>query len=171
MENNILDYLFKNCFSKADLLHHLSTLESFFEFYFFQNQTLSLVTSQKEYFLKENIQESDKEILLSYPVSFYSFFSLENFYDLLKKAREFIEKMENLTISLPFEAASREKEKIGKKVYDLFSGRRIAFDFKHDPLLLAGCALIFRGIYKDYSLKNILENNEQEVRNIIASYA
>jgi len=63
-----------------------------------------------------------------------------------------------LNVYLPFETNSQIAATLGQYMRKLFD-RVILFDIKLDPSLIAGCALSWQGIYKDYSLRKKIADN------------
>jgi len=40
---------------------------------------------------------------------------------------------------------------------------RLVFDFKVDPSLIGGCAFVYKGVYKDYSLRARISDNKDKI--------
>lgn len=88
--------------------------------------------------------------------------SKDNVYEVFKSMEQAIAKLPTLTIYLTFEADDQSLAQIGifaRKAY-LPS---LLLDIKYDPNLIAGCSLVWKGVYKDYSLRAKIEEKKQEI--------
>lgn len=67
-----------------------------------------------------------------------------------------------LLIYIAFEADDQTIYQIGMNLKKSFTSITL-FDIKVNPALIAGCALSFGGIYRDYSLKAKIEDKKSEI--------
>jgi len=72
------------------------------------------------------------------------------------EARKKIDSLEPLHLFLPKEIPDEELEKIANYLRE--SNKNLLLEIKIEPELLGGCALSYKGVYKDYSLKTKLTN-------------
>ncbi|MCL4398032.1 F0F1 ATP synthase subunit delta [Patescibacteria group bacterium] len=79
------------------------------------------------------------------------------------KAREEIKTIEPLYLYLPAQVPEENLQSIVGKLRRDY-GDRFLIEIKIDPALLGGCALSYKGIYKDYSLKAKLEKNREALK-------
>jgi len=68
-----------------------------------------------------------------------------------------IEAIEPLHISVPVELPDEEIAKIIAKLRQEY-GKEFLMEIKFDKSLIGGCALSYKGVYKDYSVKAKLNN-------------
>ncbi len=74
-------------------------------------------------------------------------------------ARDEIKAIEPLYFYLPFELPEEEILKISSKLRRDY-GKQFLIETRVDPQLLGGCALSYKGVYKDYSLKDRLNKTK-----------
>lgn len=80
-----------------------------------------------------------------------------------------ISKLQVLILYLPFEVNDRIVEQIGQKTRIIFS-QLLLLDIKYDPSLIAGCALVWKGILRDYSLKAKIEQEKAQILESFKKY-
>ncbi|KKU92071.1 MAG: hypothetical protein UY21_C0006G0038 [Microgenomates group bacterium GW2011_GWA1_48_10] len=84
----------------------------------------------------------------------------------LETAREEIEKQDVLTIYLPVELSFAQIEELGQKVRQIVQ-EDILLDLRRDERLIGGCALAFRGKYRDFSLRVQFEQGREFLRGLV----
>lgn len=140
-----LDILIKNTYTISSLKNRLRALRAYFSKDFFSSDL--------------NLTEDEKLWIESLPKEFIEKFNKDNISKILGELEKQINQIQFLTIFLPFEADSETIRLIGLKSREHF-GPRLVLDIKYDARLIAGCALSWGGIYKDYSLHaKIAERN------------
>ena len=65
-------------------------------------------------------------------------------------------------IFIPFELPEEGMAALGQRMRRLF-GKNFLAEIKLDPNLLAGAALVWDGVYKDYSLREKIEDNRERI--------
>lgn len=158
----MLDKLLTNTYTKTDALKRLRLLKEFVILKLFgggeQKFTLEDL-AWLESFLGKNPQEATKDELFKnfQPNSVYhDFEDLENS----------IKNIQTLTIYLPISLPLENIVEIGKYLKESY-GPNFLIDLKYDPTLVAGAALAWKGIYKDYSIKQKLQGNHEQILNLI----
>lgn len=73
-----------------------------------------------------------------------------------------ITKIDVLTMYLPFEITQKDANDLGLKTR-IILGKILLLDIKYNPSLIAGTALVFKGIYKDYSLKARIDQKKSDI--------
>lgn len=145
---NLLSIILKDTYSLTQLKHRLNVLKSYFLQTFFGNLN--------------KLGQKDESFLKSLPESFYNEFNKDNVYNLFNDLENQISKLPSLTIYLSFEADDQTLSQIGefaRKTYNPL----LMLDVKLDPNLIAGAALSWKGVYKDYSLRVKLKEKETEI--------
>ncbi|MBI4035410.1 F0F1 ATP synthase subunit delta [Candidatus Daviesbacteria bacterium] len=148
--NEILTIILKDTYSLSQLKHRLRILKTSLLKAFFGS--------------KEEISFSPDELswLKSLPDNFYQKFSKDNIYQIFTEFEQEISKLQTLTIHLTFEPDESTLAQIGTYVRHHFEAT-IPLDIKFDPSLIAGAALVWKGVYKDYSLKARLDAKKTEM--------
>ncbi len=150
MNDEIINTILKETYSVAELTHKISILKSYV--------LDSLFTSQS----KIIFLEKDLAWLKSLPPAFWQNFTKDNVYDLFSELEKQKNNLKVLTIYLSFdpdENALSQINAMARKEFTSFS----LLDVKFDPNLIAGAALVWKGIYKDYSLRAQIAGKQTEI--------
>lgn len=145
-------------------------MREFLEYYFFENKAKDLASAQKIYFEQKNLSNEDKNAILALSLETLSFFNVQNLYDLFSQIKNEAEELPTLVIYLPFKTDEAAKNKIGLWVRGNLNKKNLLVDFKYEPSLSAGPAFSYGGIYKDFSLREKLIKNKEEIKVLISKY-
>lgn len=148
MDNKILETILKDTYTLYQLKHRLKVLRAKLSKEFFGNQ------------MEENLPPSDLKWFDSIPKEILSLFNNSNYSDLISSVELSLSKIQMLTLYLPFEANDDAIREIGARAR-LFFGEQFLLNIKYNPELIAGCALSWKGIYKDYSIHKRIEDKRQ----------
>src|SRR3990167_4327202 len=110
----------------------------------------------------EQLTPDDLAWLNSLPKPFLEQFNQNNLSQIMTDLENNISKLQVLILYLPFEVNDRIVEQIGQKTRIIFS-QLLLLDIKYDPSLIAGCALVWKGILRDYSLKAKIEQEKAQI--------
>lgn len=149
--NDILSIILSDTFSLNLIKHRLGILKSNLIKTFFGNETA-----------ESSVSTEDINWLKSLPQSFYQQFNKDNIYQIFSGLEEELSKLKVLIIYLAFEPDETTINQIGafaRKIYD----PALILDIKVNPGLIAGTALVWKGIYRDYSLKAKIETKKSEI--------
>lgn len=130
------------CFTKKDALNHLTDLKFLGQEYFFGNKDIDRTA-------KVALEGVNKD----------------NLEDIFARVQKEVEDTSELTLYLNFVPTDEVKNDVGRRARKLF-GPATLLDFRVDPGLIAGAALAFGGVYKDYSVRSKLEKYDKEIREI-----
>lgn len=144
MSNQILNTILNDTYSLTALKHKLNVLKS----YLLQN----LFGAQAP---KLDEEAKDLVWLKSLPPPFFQQFNKDNVYNIFFDMEKQINSLKVLTIYLTFEPDEQTLSQIGVHVRQTFN-QLLLLDIKYDPRLIAGAALVWNGVYKDYSLRQTL---------------
>lgn len=143
--------ILKNTYTLSGLRRHVRILKDYLiNKIFTQNQQPA------------DISAEDGIWLNSLGGSFINQFNKDNIYPIFDEIDKSLDKMSALNIYLPFPQNDQIQAQIGQFIFKTF-GKTILFDIKFDPNLIAGCALSWQGIYKDYSLRKRIEDNKAQI--------
>jgi|SRR3990167_5861047 len=137
--DDLLTVILQDTYTLSQFKKRLKILQSYFQQQFFR----SLAT--------ENLTPRDSQWFKSLPKSFMESFNKDNLSQNLSSLNSKINSTPILTVYLPIDVSDEALDQIGSKVRNLF-GENFLLDVKYNPNLIAGCALTWKGIYKDYSL-------------------
>lgn len=148
--DQILTTILKDTYSLTTLKHRLRVLKSYLSSVIFQSG------------VKEEFAASDSTWLGSFPPAFIQQFNKDNISPVFADMESKIKKLKILTMYLPFDTDEQTLIQIGEKTRRTF-GSLIVLDIRFNPNLIAGCALSWNGVYKDYSLRSQIEARKNEI--------
>lgn len=147
--DDLFNILLTDTYTLSALRHWTRVLKSYFSKIFFGTADSVL-------------DEHDIIWINSLPKDFLAKFDKNNITQNIAELEKKISQLQLLTVYLPFEVNDEAVKLIGGMARKLFNPK-LFLDIKYDPTLLAGCALSWKGIYKDYSLKKKIEERKTEI--------
>lgn len=148
MTQDLLDPILAQTFTQAEALHRLSALKE--------------AAVKKLFGSRQKPAGQEDPWLSSLDPDIYRHFTKENVYKIFDTVEAEIKNIKPLTLFLPFEIPNNEVANLGiylRKSY----GKNFLMEIKPDPSLIAGAALVWNGIYKDYSLRQRITDNRQKI--------
>ena len=112
-----------------------------------------------------SLSAQDLNWLKSLPESFYQKFNKENVYEIFSALEKTSDNLPILTMYLAFEPDEITLSQIGPVARKTFNLPLLLLDIKVDPNLIAGTALSWKGVYRDYSLRTKIEEKKTEISN------
>lgn len=156
--NPTLAVILKDTFSTSGLRHRLRILKEYLLQKYFGEKT----SQDSQETINSSLLPEDEAWLKSLPESFLKQFNKDNVYAGLDELEKSSQDVPVLTLYLTFEPDESTLAQIGSKVRNLF-GPNILLDIKLDLSLVAGCALGWKGVMRDYSLKSQIEAKKGEI--------
>lgn len=148
---DILEIILKNTYSFPQLKRRIRALKEY----------LSVkIYSQSDAY--QYLEEKDADWIKSLPQDFLLQFNKDNISRIFLEIEGEIAKLPILTIFLSLDATEQVLEQIGSFVKNNFSSFKL-IETKYDPNLIAGCALAWNGVYRDYSLRARVEQKKMEI--------
>lgn len=151
MDQEILNAIFKDTYSLAQLKHRVNILKSNLCKAFFNGSGETVQLSVQ-----------DSNWLKSLPESFYKKFNKDNVYKIFTDIEKETVTLPVLTLHLTFEPDDAALSQIGAFARKTF-GIPLILDIKLDPQLIAGAALAWKGVMRDYSLRAKIEEKKAEI--------
>lgn len=148
MTQDIIDQILANTYTQADALRRIGILKDA---------------------VMGKLFGSEKIASAQIPQNIYSYFTQKNAYKLFDEIITEIKKITPLVVYLPFEIPEQELINLGiylRKDY----GKNFLIEVKYDPSLIAGTALIWNGIYKDYSIRQKIADNHEVIIEMLKDY-
>lgn len=147
---DILTTILTNTYTANELRHRLIILRTYLEKKLFGN------------IIPGDFSPEDLNWLNSLEENFYLKFTKENLYSNFKDLENKISGLPHLTLYLAFETGPAQIEKISEW-FKKNSTTRFIFDINLDPDLLGGVAIVYNGVYKDYSLRAKIQEQSQTI--------
>ena len=139
-----------NTYTVHDMAHRVRILRSYLEMQIF-----------KKYVEADQAPE-DQAFINSLGGEFLKQFNSDNIAQIFEAVEKKISQITPLVIYLPFEMPAQEIDRLGLNLRKDF-GQNFFYEIKFDPDLIAGCALVWKGIYKDYSLRSTIAQKREEI--------
>lgn len=117
----------------------------------------------------EDLTPEDQAWLGSLDQNFISNFTPQNSSQIFENIEEEILKISPLVVYIPFEMPAENLSEFGSYLKGSF-GSKILFELRYDPTLIAGCALVWKGQLKDYSLRARISESKKEIFSTFKSY-
>lgn len=148
--NQILDIILKDTFTLTQLKSRVRTVKTNLLKNFFGGE--------------HNLQPAVQELnwLSTLPPIFNAQFNKDNVYKIFEDIERKVQQLPTLTIYITFEPSIDAIYQIGTFARKTF-GPSFLLDIKLDPNLIAGAALVWKGMYRDYSLRAKLEQKKGEI--------
>ncbi|MBI4036820.1 F0F1 ATP synthase subunit delta [Candidatus Daviesbacteria bacterium] len=131
-----------------------------------QTEALDKLRVLKELAVTELFGHGAKE---SNQTDFLKNFNRDNVYQIFDELEKEIRTIKPLTIFFPFEMSAAELTKVGKYLRSKF-GSSFLFEARIDPNLIAGVALVWNGVYKDYSVRQKIADNQDKILAVLQEY-
>lgn len=158
---------------KTQALKRLRIIKEFLNYVFFDLKVSSEVSEKIDDFIKNQQFDvsSSKEVKILYLVGkpFYELFDPRNLTSQLKNLEDAITNTHEVIVHTPFEMPDEEIERLGTWFKANF-GETFLFELSSDPSLIGGCALSYKGIYKDYSLKSKILENKSNITQMLLTF-
>jgi hypothetical protein len=152
MQNSpILEKILADTYTLSDLHKRIRTLKTY----------LLKILFQSSEQIDEPLQ-SERNWLHSLGDEFYKQFNQQNIYPILEELEKELKNINILVMYLPIDPNKSQIDQIGAFLRKNY-GDKFILDMKYDPQLIGGCALVWNGIYKDYSLRASIQNNSQKI--------
>ena len=154
----ILNTILIDTFTLTQLKHRVRILRGYLLKIFFNTQDEN-----------ETISAADLNWLKTLPENFYQNFNKDNVYSQFESLNQQISKLTPLTIYLTFDPDDEAAADIGQFARKTFDSLML-LDTKKNQDLIAGCAIIWKGVYKDYSLKAQIEEKKEQILSNFKKY-
>ncbi len=96
-------------------------------------------------------------------------FTSQNANDLFRQLDAKVTSLKVLLIYVAFDIPDSSLTLLGGLLRGNY-GPQFVFDIRYDPSLIGGAALVWNGVYKDYSVKKSIEDNKQAVLQEIQTF-
>lgn len=152
--DDTLTIILKDSYSLTQLKHRLRILKSYLlkDFFGKSQDQINILSLTPE----------DQNWLKNLPANLLKQFNKDNVYKIFTDWESKISTIPLLTLYLTFEPDEPTLEQIGGFTRKQF-GPNLLLDIKLDVNLIAGAALGWKGVLKDYSLKTQIEAKKEEI--------
>ena len=152
-------------YTKTDIVRRTRFLREYMEKTFFTPEEHEMT----KFLISRQATTEDIDSFLSWGEEFFKTFTRENTYKIVSAINDFAKHMPQVVLYIPYEPVPAETVKLGKW-FRKSVHREILMDLHTDPTLLGGCAFVWRGIYRDYSLRYYMLKKREEIHKLISEY-
>jgi len=163
--SNILTTFLKETYYQGQISHRLQVLRSFLLKHFFNASQVQISQLDSDW-----LKSLGDDFLKNFTQQAGTSGSQLNVYQVLEKLEKDVKKLPTLTVYLPFEMPDEEKNKLGLYLRTNFK-KDLIFEIKLDPDLIGGAALSWKGVHKDYSLRERIDQNHDKVLSSLKSFS
>lgn len=142
--------ILKNTYTVFQFKHRLRILKSHFAQKFYGGA------------LQIEPAEDDLRWMKTLPQSFFEFFTADNQAHVFTFLEGKLKETPTLTLNLAFNPPDELINELGEYYRKNFTSFQL-IDLKFDLSLIAGCSIVWKGVFKDYSLKNRIEERKEEI--------
>lgn len=170
MSGDLFEKIIASTYTVGDLKRKSLLVKTFLEGLFFDanDAYVDLLDTQDKLWL-EALFETKLEKPTIETLTLPNNISKTNITALFERFEEKIKTINPLTVMLANPIPDTQIEALTTSLRKK-NGSEFFLDIKYDPSLIGGCALVYNGIYKDYSLKKTLEENKEKIREIALKY-
>src|SRR3989338_2332956 len=170
LKMDTLETILSNTYTKKDLSHRLYLLREFLEERLFsEKKNANIIYQLNEFFEKKKEKRDEFNALVAWGYDFFEIFNTENLYTKLKEIEDKVGGLPVVTVYLPIFLPIYEIPKLGDWIRKNVQAGALV-DLKADPQLIGGCALVWKGTYKDYSLRYYLDKSKEAIKRVVADY-
>lgn len=153
--DNVLTIILKDTYSLTQFKHRVRILKA--------NLLKTFFSGEAGHTPEMSIAPQDLNWLKSLPLDFYQKFTQENVYKIFSDLDDQAARLPILTMYLTFEPDEASLSQLGSFTRKQFNLPPLLLDIKFDPNLIAGAVLVWKGVYKDYSLRLKIESKKSEI--------
>lgn len=161
----LLSQFIKETYTKKDIARRLRLLREYFEGGFFTFTEMEVT----KFLLGKHATMDDIHVFVSWGKDFYDAFSKETMYARINALHEAVKKLPHVVMYIPYEPVPAEIVKLGKWCRQNIGGDLVV-DLRTDITLLGGCAFVWKGVYRDYSLRYYMRKKKAEITRLVTEY-
>lgn len=152
-------------YTQEEAFRLLRLIREYLEEYFFSKPDLIL----SSFISSHTLSSRDKELLTILPSDFFTHFSRNSFYEILKDLRTQIEKDPIVTVYVPVGIAPDDTKKLALWFKENLDPAAL-MDLKIDDKLVGGISFVWKGIKHEYSFKMLFEKKKEEILDFLNNY-
>jgi F0F1-type ATP synthase delta subunit len=152
-------------YTKTDLARRTRLLREYLEKTFFTPETHEMT----KFLINQQATTDDIDTFLSWGEDFFRTFTHENTYSIMTAIADRVKVAPIAVLYIPYEPVPAEVIKLGKWFRKQVH-QEVLVDLHTDPSLLGGCAFVWKGTYRDYSLRYYMLKRRDEIHKLINEY-
>lgn len=157
MATSKFDYLVSGVYTMHDLEEKLQFLKNYLKIQIFGDKDT------------KNFSSEDLTWLATLPPDFIKDINKDNMDQIFADLEKETKNLKALVMFIPTDFPHATIKDLSLKLRKDY-GPRFLIDLKNDPNLIAGCALVWNGIYKDYSLRAKINESREDILLILKKW-
>lgn len=164
----MISILISNTYTKTGFLRRMSLLRSLLDKKNYSSPDKRM--KKVEEFLKEkDAKEDDIEAVRSWVHGLGNKLDGRGFHATLNSLTEAMRSLPTVSLFVPILMPESELEKIGKW-FRKYVTETMMLDVRVDPSYIGGCGIVYRGYFKDMSLRRLFLEKREEITQLIDGY-
>jgi len=163
--DEIISKILTTSFTKTDINRRMRLLREYLEQVYFKSEKMDTT----KFLISRQATTDDIDVFLNWGDNFFKNFNQENIYKIITRISDVVKKMPVITIYIPYEPVPAEIIKLGRWCRKNIT-EGVIVDLKTEPTLLRGCALVWKGMYRDYSLRYYMMKKRGEIERVLEEY-
>ena len=151
MDDHLFNKILENAYTLGQLRHRVRLLKEYL-----YHQIFAATQPQPQF------EPVDSSWLNSLDKTFLAMFNKDNVDKTFENTEATLDTLKPLIIYIAFPPTEELIAQIGFFLRNNLKNHKL-FEIRVDPNLVAGCALSFKGIYKDYSLRMLIQSKRAEI--------
>lgn len=147
---DLLSQIATNTYTISSLKKRVRILREFFERKFFGGSSNPLTTE-------------DQNWVASLPQQLTVLLNKDNLYNLFDHLTKQIDEIKPLVVYVAFDLPNTEVTALAQKVRGILNSPLTFLEIKKDLMLICGAAFVYKGVYKDYSIKSRIEKDKERI--------
>ncbi len=164
-QDKMIVTILKSSYTKTDIGRRTRLLREYLEKSFFTPEKSEMT----KFLISRQATTDDIDTFLGWGEGFFRAFTKENLYSFISAVNSRMKKLPIVTLYIPYEPVPAEIIKLGRWFRGNVS-EEVLVDLHTDPSLLGGCSFVYRGVYRDYSLRYYMMKKRAQIEKIITEY-
>lgn len=163
MEQKILDELLKDTFTLEVLRKRYQALKGKIEGDIYHQKGESRGMNHESGDMEDGKKRETEDGLEGFDKSLLREIKSSDYTRVSEYIENFIRNLEALSIYFVFVPDEKQIKEVGNWLRQNLKNPRLIFQVKVDPALIGGCAIAYKGVYKDYSLRSKISANKSRL--------
>lgn len=166
-----LSPILSNTYTTEQLYSRLALLREALERYFFKGEAGdagSASDAVRRFLAESGADDETKGAISGWSEEFINSFTADNLYDELQKLWDAADDLPRLTLYTSINLRGEPASKAGRWARENLD-ERIILDVHIEPSVIAGASFVWQGKHHDYSVRRLLRDKREEIKELVAS--
>jgi F0F1-type ATP synthase delta subunit len=176
-QTNLIDPIIYLSITTNQAIRRIRVVKAFVNFILFENKDqkdfdrslVEFAQDREKRKLADSHLQEDILFIRSLGIQYFSQFTAKNIGDIFSEVDKRVDEGKIITLYIPFNIPEDELAKLGGW-FKSNLGNTTLLDISYDPNIIGGCAISYKGVYKDYSLREKINQNKNRILESLVSY-